>query len=48
MSSHNAVCLALLAGALQQVRLEGRTKAGGYLEAVLEEVAFEMKRAPLS
>lgn len=43
MSTHNDVCLAWLADALRQLRQEGRTKAVGYLEAVLEEVVFEMK-----
>ena len=42
----NEVCLAWLTGALQQVRLEGRTNVVGYLEAVLEEVAFETKMNP--
>jgi hypothetical protein len=48
LSPYNAVCLAWLAGALQRLRIEGKTKAVGYLEAVLEEVVFEIKRAPLS
>ena len=43
LSPYNAVCLAWLAGALQRLRSEGKTKAVGYLEAVLEEVVFEMK-----
>ena len=43
MGTDNEVCLAWLAGALQQVGLEGRTKVVGYLEAVLEDVAFETK-----
>ena len=46
MSTDNGVCLAWLAGALQQVRLEGQTKVVGYLEAVLEEVVFETKINP--
>ncbi len=48
LSTYNAVCLAWLAGALQRLRPEGKTKAVGYLEAVLEEVVFEMKGAPPS
>lgn len=43
MSKHNDVWLAWLADALRQLRQEGRTKAVGYLEAVLEEVVFEMR-----
>jgi hypothetical protein len=35
-----------LAGALQQLRLEGQAKVVGYLEAVLVEVAFETKLNP--
>ena len=46
MSVDNEVCLAWLAGALQQQRQEGRTKVVGYLEAVLEEVVFEAKMGP--
>jgi hypothetical protein len=41
----NEVCLAWLADVLRQLRQEGRTKAAGYLEAVLEEVVFETKMA---
>ena len=41
----NEVCLAWLAGALQQLRQEERTKVVGYLEAVVEEVVFEAKMA---
>ena len=48
MSTHNDVCLAWLADALQQLRQEGRAKAVGYLEAVLEEVVFEMKMSSKS
>ena len=48
MSTHNDVCLAWLADALRQLRQEGRTKAVGYLEAVLEEVMFEMKMSSKS
>ena len=46
LSMDNEVCLAWLAGALQQLRQEGRTKVVGYLEAVLEEVVFEATMAP--
>jgi hypothetical protein len=42
----NEVCLAWLADTLQQLRLEGRTKVVGYLEAVSEEVVFETKMSP--
>jgi hypothetical protein len=45
-SADNEVCLAWLADALQQLRREGRTKAVGYLDAVLDEVVFEMEIAP--
>jgi hypothetical protein len=48
LSTHNDVCLAWLADALRQLRQEGRTKAVGYLEAVLEEVVFEMKMSSKS
>jgi hypothetical protein len=48
LSVDNAVCLAWLAEALQQLSPEGQKKAVGYLEAVLEEVLFEMKVAPQS
>ena len=48
LSAHNDVCLRWLADALQQLRQEGRTKAVGYLEAVLEEVVFEMKMSSKS
>ena len=43
LSTDNEACLAWLADALQQLRQEGRTKAVGNLEAVLEEVVFEVK-----
>jgi hypothetical protein len=42
----NEVYLVWLAGALQQLRQEERTKVVGYLEAVLEELVFETKMAP--
>ena len=52
MSKDNEVCLAWLEEALQQLRREGQakglTKAVIYLEAVLDEVVFEMKMAPRS
>ena len=48
MSTDNEVCLEWLADALQQLRPEGQAKAVGYLEAVLEEVVFEMKAVPRS
>ena len=46
LSIDNGICLAWAAGALQQLRQEGRTKVVGYLEAVLEELVFEGKMAP--
>jgi len=46
LSMDNEVCLVWLAGALQQLRQEERTKVVGYLEAVLEEVVLEAKMAP--
>jgi hypothetical protein len=48
LSMDNEVCLAWLAAALQQLRSEGRTKAVGYLEAVLEEVVFESREENIS
>ena len=52
LRTDNEVCLAWVAGALQQLRQEGHTKgrakAVSYLEAVLAEVVFEMKMAPRS
>ncbi len=48
MSTDNELCLAWLADALRRPRPEARTKVVGYLEAVLEEVAFEMKATPRS
>ena len=48
LSKDNEICLAWLADTLQQLRPEGRAKAVGYLQAVLEEVVFEMKMAPRS
>jgi hypothetical protein len=48
LSAHNDVCLGWLTDTLRQLRQEGRTKAVGYLEAVLEEVVFEMKMSSKS
>jgi hypothetical protein len=48
LSTNNDVFLAWLADALRQLRQEGRTKAVGYLEAVLEEAEFEMKMSAKS
>jgi hypothetical protein len=48
LSTDNEVCLEWLAHALQQLRQEGQTKVVSYLEAVSEEVAFEMKALPRS
>ncbi len=48
MSLDSEVCLAWLEGALQQLRPEGQTKVVSYLEAVSEEVEFEMKALPRS
>jgi hypothetical protein len=48
LSTHNEVCLRWLVDALQQLLQEGRTKAVGYLEAVLEEVEFETKMSAKS
>jgi hypothetical protein len=48
VSTDNEVCLAWLADTLQQLRSEGQTKVVSYLEAVLEEVVFEMKALPRS
>ena len=48
LSTDNEVCLEWLAHALQQLRQEGQTKGVSYLEAVSEEVVFEMKVLPRS
>jgi hypothetical protein len=48
LSTDNEVCLEWLAHALQQLRSEGQTKVVSYLEAVSEEVLFEMKARPRS
>ena len=47
-SPDNKACLAWLADAVERVRLQGQMKVAGYLEAVLEEVAFEMDATPRS
>jgi hypothetical protein len=47
-STDNEVCLEWLAHALQRLRSEGQTKVVSYLEAVSEEVVFEMKARPRS
>jgi hypothetical protein len=47
-TDNNEVCLEWLAHALQQLRSEGQTKVVSYLEAVSEEVVFEMKVLPRS
>ena len=46
LSTDNEVCLEWLAHALQQLRSEGQTKVLSYLEAVSDEVVFEMKALP--
>jgi hypothetical protein len=46
LSKDIEVCVAWLEAALQQLRLEERTKVVGYLESVLEEVEFETKMVP--
>ena len=46
LSTDNEVCLEWLADTLQQLRSEGQTKVVSYLEAVSEEVLFEMKAPP--
>ncbi len=48
LSIDNEVCRAWLASALRRSRPEGPTKMVGYLEAVLEEVDFEMNIATRS
>jgi hypothetical protein len=47
-STENEVCLEWLAHAFQQLRQEGQTKVVSYLEAVSEEVVFELKALPWS
>jgi len=46
LSPDNEACLAWLADAVERVRLEGQTKVAGYLEAVLQEVVFEIDMTP--
>ena len=46
LGTDNEVCHAWLVGALQQLRPEGQATVVGYLEAVLEEIVFEMKVSP--
>ncbi len=41
----NTATLAWLVSALEQARREGQSKAIGYLEAVAEDVVFEMEMA---
>jgi hypothetical protein len=48
LSTDNELCLEWLAHALQQLRSEGQTKVVSYLEAVSEEVVFEIKALPRS
>jgi len=48
LSMDNEVCLAWLTDALRGLRSEGRTKVVGYLEAVSDEVVFEMMAHPRS
>ena len=48
LSPENEACLAWLRDAAERARLEGRAKVAGYLEAVLEEVAFEVDAASRS
>jgi hypothetical protein len=42
---HETATLAWLVGALEQARTQGRSKAVGYLEAVADDVVFEMESA---
>jgi hypothetical protein len=48
LSTDNEVCLAWLDHALNQLHPEGQKKVVSYLEAVSEEVLFEMKALPRS
>jgi uncharacterized protein (UPF0210 family) len=48
LSPDNEACLAWLADAVERAQLEGQIKVAGYLEAVLEEVAFEIEATPRS
>ncbi len=42
---HETATLVWLVGALEQARAQGRSKAVGYLEAVADDVVFEMESA---
>ena len=42
---HQTATLAGLVRALEQTRTQGRSKAVGYLEAVADDVVFEMESA---
>ena len=46
MRLNNEVCLAWVEDALRLPRAEEQTRVVGYLEAVSDEVRFEMKREP--
>jgi hypothetical protein len=46
LRSNNEACLTWLEDALRRLRSEGQTRVAGYLEAVSEEVLFEMKLDP--
>lgn len=43
MGTDNESCLAWLEDALRWLRAQGQTRVVGYLEAVSDEVLFEMK-----
>jgi hypothetical protein len=42
-ADNGAASLAWLAGALEHARMQGQERLVGYLEAVLEDVVFEME-----
>jgi hypothetical protein len=46
LGTDNEACLAWLEAALRRLRAERRTRVAGYLEAVRNEVLFEMKGDP--
>ena len=46
MGTDNEACLAWLEAALRRLRAEGHTRVASYLEAVRNEVLFEMKGDP--
>jgi hypothetical protein len=46
LSTDNEACLVWLEDALRRLRAEGQTKMVGYLEAVSDEVVFELKVGP--